>query len=102
MRHLRDRGPDLEQAGVRVFAASFDQPWSQRAWAESLNVATITFVSDRLGEAARGFGVTTDYEGLPMASRTVFLVRDGTIRATWALTESPLPDVEAILEAATT
>jgi peroxiredoxin len=99
MRHLRDRGPDLEKAGIRPYAVSLDQPWSQRAWAESLNVDTITFVSDRLGEAASGFGVMTDYQGVPMTSRTVFLVREGTIRASWSL-DQPLPDIDAIIEAA--
>jgi peroxiredoxin len=58
----------------------------------------VTLLSDGLGEAARAFGVLRDLNGLPMARRSIFLVRDGAILAAWALS-SPLPDVDAILAA---
>ncbi len=58
----------------------------------------MTLLSDGLGEAARAFGVLRDLNGLPMARRSIFLVRDGTILDAWALA-SPLPDVDAIIAA---
>lgn len=100
MRHLRDRGPDLEAAGIRPFAISLDHPWSQKAWAETLGVDNVRFVSDRLGEATRGLGIMTEYQGLPMAARWVFLVQADSVRASWQLTDSPLPDVDVIIAAA--
>ena len=55
-------------------------------------------VSDRLGEAARGFGVLGEHKGLPRAERSVFLVSDETVVASWWLGRE-LPDVEAIVAA---
>lgn len=101
MRHLHDRREELAAAGVRPFAISLDHPWSQRAWAESLAVeATVRFLSDRLGEAAAAFGVLSDRDGLPMAARACFLLVGDSVRASWKLTESPLPDVDAIVAVA--
>ena len=101
MRHLHDRHAELSGAGVTAFAISLDQPWSQRAWAESLAVdRTVRFLSDRLGEAAAGFGVLTERDGIPLAARACFLVAGDSVRASWKLTESPLPDMDAIVAAA--
>ena len=58
----------------------------------------MTLLSDGLGEAARAFGVLRDLNGLPMARRSIFLVRDGAIVDAWALA-SPVPDLDAILAA---
>jgi peroxiredoxin len=83
-----------------VFGVSLDSPWSQRAFAESLGVAeVVTFLSDRLGEAAAGFGVLGASNGLPKANRSAFLVRGDTVVASWML-GSELPDVDAIIAAA--
>ena len=100
MRHLQERRDDLAGAGITPFAISLDQPWSQRAWAASLAVDAVRFLSDRLGEAAEGFGVATEHDGLPMAARSCFLVEGDSVRASWMLTESPLPDVDAVVAAA--
>jgi alkyl hydroperoxide reductase subunit AhpC len=62
--------------------------------------AEIRMVSDRLGEAADGFGVMDHYNDLPMAARSVFLIEGDSVRASWKLTESPLPDIDAIVAAA--
>ncbi|MBM3679188.1 MAG: redoxin domain-containing protein [Actinobacteria bacterium] len=99
MRHLRDRRQDLESAGITIFPISLDQPWSQRAWAESLSV-DFRFLSDRLAETATAFGILTAYNEIPMAQRAVFLLRGDSVLESWKLTESPLPDVDAILVAA--
>lgn len=101
MRHLEDRRDDLVRAGITPFAISLDHPWSQRAWAGSLAIETVRFLSDRLGEAAAAFGVLTDHEGMPMAARACFLLEGDSVRASWTLTESPLPDVDAVVAAAT-
>ena len=55
-------------------------------------------LSDGLAEAARAFGVLGDLNGLPMARRSIFLLRDGAVVEAWALS-SPAPDVDAILAA---
>ena len=99
LRLLRDRSADLSAAGIRVVGISLDSPWSHRAWAESLGLGgTVTLLSDGHGEVARAFGVLGDLNGLSMARRSIFLVRNGTIFDAWALT-SPLPDVDAIIAA---
>ena len=93
------RSADLSAAGIRVVGISLDSPWSHRAWAESLGLGgTVTLLSDGHGEVARAFGVLGDLNGLPMARRSIFLVRDGMILDAWALA-SPLPDVDAIIAA---
>ena len=49
---------------------------------------------------ARGFGVLGDSRGVPMASRSAFLVDGETVVASWLL-GSELPDVDEIVAAAT-
>ncbi len=97
---LRDRSAELTGAGVRVFALSLDSPWSHRAFAESLALGeTVTLLSDARHEAANGMGVLAPTEGPQMALRTVFLVRDGAVIASWRL-ETPDPDIDLILATA--
>jgi peroxiredoxin len=86
--------------GIRAFGVSLDGPWSQRAFAEALGLGkTVTLLSDRLGEASRAFGVLSEWNGLPRAERSAFLVRGDTVVASWSL-GSELPDVDAILASA--
>ncbi|MSO58262.1 MAG: redoxin domain-containing protein [Thermoleophilia bacterium] len=97
---LRDRSADLAAAGIRVYGLSLDSPWSQRAFAESLTLGEqVKLLSDARHEAAVGLGVLAETEGPQMARRSVFLVRDGTVVASWLL-ETPDPDIELILDVA--
>jgi peroxiredoxin len=100
LRLLHDRREDLAAAGIRPFGLSLDSPWSQRAFAESLGVAeTVVMLSDRSAEATAGFGVLADWNGLPKADRSAFLVDGETVVAAWHLGRE-LPDVDAIVAAA--
>ena len=100
LRLLHDRHDALDAAGIRAFGVSLDGPWSQRAFAEALGLGeTVTLISDRLAEASRGFGVLSEWNGLPRAERSAFLVRGDTVVASWSL-GSELPDVAAILDSA--
>lgn len=56
-------------------------------------------LSDRAGEAAAGFGVLAESNGLPKADRSAFLVLGDTVVASWLLGRE-LPDVDAIIAAA--
>jgi alkyl hydroperoxide reductase subunit AhpC len=56
-------------------------------------------LSDRLGEAAAGFGVLGEALGMPRADRSVFLVDGETVVASWHMGRG-LPDVDAIITAA--
>lgn len=77
-----------------------DSHYSHRAYAETLRLAgTIVLLSDPLGEAVRAFGVMTEWDGVPEADRSAFLVRGGTVVASWMLGEE-LPDVDAVIAAA--
>jgi peroxiredoxin len=82
-----------------VYGISLDSPWSHRAWAEALVLDGMPLLSDALGEAAAAFGVLSDSQGVPKANRSVFLVRDGRVEASWLL-DAPAPDVDAILAVA--
>ena len=53
-------------------------------------------LSDRLGEAASGFGVLGDAAGLPKADRSAFLIDGDTVRSSWLL-GSELPDLDLIV-----
>jgi peroxiredoxin len=100
LRLLRDRRADLDAAGIRPFGISLDSPWSHQAFADSLGVAdAVPLLSDRLGEAAAGFGVLSELNGLPKANRSGFLIEGGTVVASWML-GSELPDVDAVIAAA--
>jgi peroxiredoxin len=85
---------------VRPFGISLDSPWSHRAWAQSLGIQDVPLLSDREGDAATGFGVLGDFVGMRKADRSAFLIDGATVRASWML-GSELPDVDAIVAAAT-
>jgi peroxiredoxin len=85
---------------VRPFGISLDTPWSHRAWAQSLGIQEIPLLSDREGHAASAFGVLGDFVGMRKADRSAFLIDGDTVRASWML-GSELPDVDAIVAAAT-
>ena len=94
---LRDRGEDLEQAGIRTFAISRDSPWSHQSWMMSLGVEGITMLSDWNGEATRGFDVVMDYNRMTdVSERSVFLIEGDTVMASWLLGRD-MPDVDAII-----
>jgi peroxiredoxin len=97
---LRDRGDDLAAAGVRPLAISRDSPWSHAAWAQNLGV-DVPLLSDWNGEATRAFGVA--FEPLGMADvpmRASFLIEDGSkVVETW-MHGSEMPDIDAIVAAA--
>ena len=77
-----------------------DSHHSHRAYAESLRLGeTVELLSDPLGEAVRAFGVMTAWDGVPEAHRSAFLVRGGTVVASWMLGDE-LPDVDAVIAAA--
>ena len=100
LRLLHDRHDALRAAGIHAFGVSLDGPWSQRAFGEALGLGeTVTLLSDRLGEASRAFGVLSEWNGMPRAERSAFLVRGDTVVASWSL-GSELPDVDAILASA--
>ncbi len=98
---LRDRGDDLAAAAIRPFGISRDSPWSHRAWAEILGVE-MPLLSDWNGDATRAFDVS--FEALGMTDvpiRSAFLVRDGEeVVEAWML-GGELPDVDAVIAAAT-
>jgi peroxiredoxin len=102
MHLLRDRSGDLAAAGIRAFGISRDSAWSHRAWAETLGV-DVPLLSDWNGDATRGFDVVIEPLGMSdVPARSAFLIRDGmTIEAAWML-GGDLPDIDAIIEAATT
>jgi peroxiredoxin len=98
---LRDRGDDLAAAGIRPLAISRDSVWSHAAWAQSLGV-DVPLLSDWNGDATRAFGVAVELGGMQdVAARSAFLIEDGeTIVEAWMLGRE-LPDVDAVIEAAT-
>jgi peroxiredoxin len=81
MELLRDRGPEFEEAGVRVVAVSRDSPWSHIAWMQALDLE-FPLLSDWNGDAVRGFGIAREYRGMrEVARRSAFLIeRGGTVR----------------------
>lgn len=101
MEHLRDRGQEFEEAGVRVMAASRDSAWSHVAWIQALDL-NFPLLSDWNGDAVRGFGIARDYRGMSdVAQRSAFLVdSDGTVRGAWAYEDGEVPDLDELLSAA--
>jgi len=97
---LRDRGADLEAAGLRPFAISRDSPWSHAAWRDTMGADGITLLSDWSGDATRGFGVAFELQGMAdVAARSAFLIEGDTVRASWML-GSEMPDIDAVIAAA--
>jgi glutaredoxin-dependent peroxiredoxin len=101
MELLRDRGRELEQAGVRAMAASRDSPWSHIAWTQALDL-NFPLLSDWNADAVKGFGIGRDYRGMAdVARRTAFLIdTDGTVRGAWAYDDGELPDFDELISAA--
>jgi peroxiredoxin len=101
MELLRDRGRELEEAGVRIVAASRDSAWSHIAWTQALDL-NFPLLSDWNGDAVRGFGVGRDYRGMSdVARRTAFVVDvGGTVRKAWAYEDDEVPDFDELISAA--
>jgi peroxiredoxin Q/BCP len=98
MELLRDRGPELRDAGAQPFGISRDSPWTHVAWMQALDL-DFPLLSDFNGDATRGFDVTYEHRGLrDVSARSAFLIdRDGTVRAAWRYEPAELPDLDAIL-----
>ena len=101
MELLRDRSPEFEEAGVRVFGVSRDSAWTHVAWATALDL-TVPLLSDWNAEATRGFGVAHDFRGLrDVSERSAFVVGpDGTVRGAWRYARDEVPDFDELLAAA--
>jgi glutaredoxin-dependent peroxiredoxin len=101
MELLRDRGRELEKAGVRAMAASRDSAWSHVAWMQALDL-DFPLLSDWNGDAVRSFGIARDYRGMrDVARRTAFLIdADGTVRGAWAYEDGEVPDFDELISAA--
>ena len=99
MHLLRDRGDDLDAAGIRAIGISRDSPWSHHAWSQTLGI-DIPLLSDWNGDATRAFDVAFEPLGMrDVPVRSAFLVRDGeTIEAAWQL-GGELPDIDAVIAA---
>ena len=66
----------------------------------TLGVDSVPLLSDWNGEATRGFGVGFELQGMEdVAARSAFLIEGDTVKASWLL-ESELPDVDAVIAAA--
>ena len=98
---LRDRRPEFDEAGVRVFGISRDSPWCHVAWAQVLDL-NFPLLSDWNSEAVRGFGVGHEFRGMQdIPTRSSFLVgRDGIIRGAWQYEPEEVPDFDVLLQAA--
>ena len=101
MELLRDRAPEFEALGVRLFGVSRDSPWTHVAWSQVLDL-NFPLLSDWNAEAVRALDVVQDFRGLrDVNRRSAFLVdEDGTVRAAWQYENSELPDVDELLAAA--
>jgi peroxiredoxin len=101
MELLRDRGPDFEQAGTRLFGISRDSAWTHIAWSQVLDL-NFPLLSDWNAEASRAFGVAREYRGhADVPERSAFLVdADGTVRGAWRYETAEVPDVDELLRAA--
>ena len=67
----------------------------------TLGVETVPLLADWAGEATLGFGVARELDGMAnVAARSAFLIDGDTVRASWLL-DGDLPDIAAILAAAT-
>ena len=66
----------------------------------TLGVDSVPLLSDWNGEAARGFGVALELQEMAdVSARSAFLIAGDTVRASWLL-GSELPDVDAVIAAA--
>jgi peroxiredoxin len=66
----------------------------------TIGVEGVQLLSDWNGEATRGFGVAVELDGMAdVSARSAFLIEGDTVRASWLL-GSELPDVDAVITAA--
>jgi glutaredoxin-dependent peroxiredoxin len=101
MELLRDRSKQFDEAGVSVYGASRDSPWTHIAWSQALDL-NFPLLSDWNGEAVRMFDIAHEFRGFAgVAERSAFLVEPGgTVRAAWRYESSELPDFDVLLDAA--
>src|SRR5205823_6431258 len=101
MELLRDRRPQLEEAGVSVFGISRDSPWTHIAWRQALDLE-VSLLSDWNAEATEAFGLARDFRGMRgVPQRSAFLFDDGgTVRGTWRYSDSDVPDFDELVQAA--
>jgi peroxiredoxin len=101
MELLRDRRPELDEAGVRAYGISRDSPWTHIAWKQALDLDA-PLLSDWNAEATEGFGIGRDFRGMRgVPHRTAFLIgQDGTVPGRWAYDDSELPDFDELISAA--
>jgi peroxiredoxin len=101
MELLRDRGEELQDAGVRPFGISRDSPWTHIAWMQALDL-TVPLLSDWNAQATRAFGLERSYRGMEdVPVRSAFLVdQGGTVRRAWRYDDAEVPDLDDIVAAA--
>jgi peroxiredoxin len=101
MELLRDRGAELEAAGVDPLGISRDSAWTHVAWRQALDLQ-FALLSDWNAEAVHGFGVAQEYRGLTdVAERSAFLVdTQGVVRGAWRYGTSEVPDLDELVAAA--
>jgi peroxiredoxin len=101
MELLRDRSGEFEQAGVRVFGASRDSPWTHIAWAQTLDL-NFPLLSDWNADAVRAFDIAFEFRGLrDVSRRSAFLIdKGGTVRGAWKYRTDEVPDFDELLRAA--
>jgi glutaredoxin-dependent peroxiredoxin len=100
MELLRDRSKQFDEAGVSVYGASRDSPWTHISWSQALDL-NFPLLSDWNGEAVRTFDIAHEFRGFAgVAERSAFLVEPGgTVRAAWRYESSELPDFDVLLDA---
>ena len=101
MELLRDRSKQFDEAGVSVYGASRDSPWTHIAWSQALDL-NFPLLSDWNNEAMQAFGVEGEFRShRGVADRTAFLVdQDGTVRGAWRYETAEVPDFDELLSAA--
>ena len=101
MELLRDRRPEFDAAGVRVFAISRDPPWTHIAWSQTLDL-NFDLLSDFNADAVHAFDIGFEFRGLrDVAARSAFLVdAGGTVRGAWRYDTGQVPDLDELLAAA--
>ena len=91
---FRDRMPDYEQAGIKVYGVSLDSPESHRQFREKHDL-NFPLLTDEDGSAAEALGVLGDRG---VANRTTFLLdSEGKISKVYPEV-SPETHVDEILE----
>ena len=85
---------------MRALAISRDSPWSHRAWAQTLGT-DVPLLSDWNGDATRAFGVAFEPLGMrDVPARSAFLIEDGERIVEACMLGGELPDVDAVIAAA--